>query len=249
MNLDEYGQMFELEDHYWWFVARRQLALRLLKAHPASEGATLDVGCGTGAMLSELLRLGPATGIDVSPEALSRCRLRGLTSVVEADAEQLPFKTSSFAKVVTLDTLEHVRDDHAACAEIFRVLQPGAVVVINVPAFRWLWGPHDVALHHHRRYTKRELITLLKRSGFEVERASYSVFFLFPVVVMVRLLDRLRTSQARVRLPQVGPALNKLLIALMRWEGSLLLKVPLPVGSSVVAVARKPIGSANTDQP
>lgn len=240
MNLDEYGQMYEREDHYWWFIARRQLALQLMTAHPAPEGITLDVGCGTGAMLSELTRRGPALGVDVSPEALKLCSRRGLTNAMEGDAQALPLADGSVARVVTLDTLEHVPDDREAAAEIFRVLKPGGVLIINVPAFRWLWGPHDVALHHHRRYTRRELVARLQEAGLTVERSSYSVFFLFPIVVLVRLVDRFRRSEARVRLPEVGPALNKLLVSLMRLEGLLLARVPLPVGSSVVAVARKP---------
>lgn len=108
-----------------------------------------------------------------------------------------------------------------------------------MPAFRWLWGPHDIALHHHRRYTKGEVLALLESAGFHVDLLSYSVFFLFPLVVGVRLLDRLLQRDARVRLPEVGTAMNRVLIWLMRIEGALLQKIPLPVGSSVVAVARK----------
>ena len=240
MNLDEYGQMYEREDHYWWFIARRQLALQLMAAHPAPEGITLDVGCGTGAMLAELTRRGPAMGVDVSPEALKLCGRRGLTNALEGDAQALPLADDSVARVVTLDTLEHVPDDLAAAAEIFRVLKPGGVLIINVPAFRWLWGPHDVALHHHRRYKRCELVARLHEAGFSVERSSYSVFFLFGFVMLVRFVDRFRKSEAKVRLPEVGPTLNKLLISLMRFEGWLLARCPLPVGSSVVAVARKP---------
>ena len=234
MNLDEYSQMYEREDHYWWFVARRELALKLLRR---CHGKILDVGCGTGALMSAL----PAEsfGVDFSPEALRHCAKRGLRRVTLADAENLPLLSESVSGVVTLDTLEHVADDRAAISEIHRVLAPGGHLVLNVPAFRWLWGPHDIALHHHRRYTKGEVLSLLESAGFHVDLLSYSVFFLFPLVVGVRLLDRLLQRDARVRLPEVGTAMNRVLIWLMRIEGALLQKIPLPVGSSVVAVARK----------
>lgn len=226
--------MFDREDHYWWFVARRELALKLLGR---GKGKSLDVGCGTGALLAAL---GPeALGIDFSPEALRFCLRRGLKKVALGDAQRLPLVDQCVSRVVTLDTLEHVSDDRAAISEIYRALKPEGLLVLNVPAFKWLWGPHDVALHHHRRYTRTEVRLLLQDAGFKVELLSYSVFFLFPVVVGVRLLDRIFRREAKVRLPEVGSFLNHLLICLMRLEGKLLQWVPLPVGSSVVAVARK----------
>lgn len=226
--------MYDSEDHYWWFVARRELALTLLSR---AEGPVLDVGCGTGALLSTMSE--DAVGVDSSPEALKFCLRRGLHKVALGDAQALPFLANEFDRVVTLDTLEHVPDDRAAISEIFRTLTPGGLLVLNVPAYRWLWGPHDVALHHHRRYTRAQMENLLKNAGFQVELLSYSVFFLFPVVVGVRFLDRVMRRNAKVRLPQVGRMLNALLIRLMRIEGWLLCRVTLPVGSSVVAVARK----------
>lgn len=226
--------MYDREDHYWWFVARRELALELLSR---GQGKTLDVGCGTGALIAALPT--DAVGVDFSPEALRHCHKRGLMRVVLGNAEHLPLKGECVQRVVTLDTLEHVEDDRAALAEIYRALEPGGLLVLNVPAFRWLWGPHDVALHHHRRYTRKQVKTLLQETRFEVELLSYSVFFLFPLVVGVRFLDRLFKRDAKVRLPEVGSVLNQLLIKLMRLEGAILQRCPLPVGSSVVAVARK----------
>jgi SAM-dependent methyltransferase len=237
VNPPEYARMFETEGRYWWFVSRRRLARRLL-AESGPAGTVLDLGCGTGALLDEMS--GQAIGLDFSPLALQFCRERGLAGLVQGDAQKLPFRDASLAAVVSLDTLEHVPDDRAALAEIARCLAPGGALVLNVPAYRWLWGPHDVALMHCRRYTKGEIVGRVREAGLDVEQASYSVFLLFPVVVALRGIDKLRQGEAEVRLPRVPTWLNSLLVALMDAEAAVLRAIGLPWGSSVVLVARKP---------
>lgn len=239
MQTEEYARMRSLEDHYWWFVSRRRLALRLAERFAPEAERTLDVGCGSGAVLAELSERGSAVGLDLSPLALKFSAERGLHHLVRGDAERLPFRSEVFDRVVSLDTVEHVLGDQRALCEIARVLRPRGVVVLNVPAFRWLWGPHDVALMHQRRYTRAGVRELLTRAGFRIELLSFSVFFLFPIVVLVRILERRRRGPARVSLPAVPRWLNSLLVGLMALEARLLSRVPLPWGSSIVAVARK----------
>ena len=247
MQSDEYGKMRAAEDTYWWFVARRRLALALVKQAVPGAKRMLDVGCGTGAVLTELGALGETVGVDFSPLALEFANERGLKPLVLGDAQKLPFREGSFDVVVSLDTVEHVPDDVAAVSGVFNALKPGGVFVMNVPAFAWLWGPHDVALMHCRRYTRGQVRRLLEAAGFEVERLSYSVFFLFPVVVFMRLVERFRRGPARVRLPGVPQGLNTALIKLMDFEAGMMSTISLPWGSSVVAVARKP-GARDTIQ-
>ncbi|MCH8978845.1 MAG: class I SAM-dependent methyltransferase, partial [Armatimonadetes bacterium] len=155
MQTEEYGKMRQAEDHYWWFVSRRRLALALIKRFANSNERILDVGSGTGAVLTELQELGWASGLDFSPLAVKFCQDRELPNLMVGNAEAIPMRSATIDTVVSLDTLEHFADDEAAVSEIARVLRPGGVLVLNVPAFKWLWGPHDVALMHHRRYTKR----------------------------------------------------------------------------------------------
>lgn len=233
--------MRELEDHYWWFVSRRELALNLLDQNlHTAKPALLDVGCGTGAVLSELEKRGPSVGIDLSHEALRLSKERGLNHLVYANAEQLPFIDNQFDAVLSLDTIEHVPNDKAAAAEIFRVLKPGGIFVMNVPAFNWLWGPHDVALMHQRRYTTGKVRDLLEIQGFHIQKLSYSVFFLFPAVMIRRFSEKLQKSEPKVKLPQFQPSTNQRLIRLMQFEGNVFQATNLPWGSSVVCVAQKP---------
>lgn len=242
MNPDEYGRMFDLEDRYWWFVGRRRLALRLLDRERPSGTTrpTLDLGCGTGVVLQELPSDMHPVGIDMSPIALQFCRRRGLSRLIRGDATALPNPDEAFDAIISLDVFEHVEADRRALSEAFRALAPGGLLVLSVPAFQSLWGPHDVALMHYRRYTRKELRALLTEAGFTVVRLSYSVFFLFPVVVIVRFFEKRKKGPAKASLVAVPAWLNSALIALQSFEAWLIGRLPLPWGSSLIAVARKP---------
>ncbi len=236
--------MHALEDHYWWFVARRNLALRMLDRHSElkSNSKILDLGCGTGVVLGELTKRAAAVGFDFSPEALRFCTERELHTLVLGDGHQLPFVENSFDAIVSLDVFEHLEFDEKAFAQAFQSLKKGGVLVASVPAFQFLWGPHDVALMHFRRYKKAELRRKLEMAGFKVEKISYSVFFLFPLVYLIRLLEKGRKGPAHASLPSVTEFLNRTLIWMQRVEASLMQIISLPWGSSVVVVAKKPKG-------
>lgn len=237
--------MFELEDRYWWFVARRRLALSLLRdVSPQPRPTVLDLGCGTGVVLGELELWAEPVGVDFSPLALGFCKRRGLRRLIAARGERLPFRSASFDAVVALDILEHIPDDQAAFREAFRVLKPGGALVLSVPAFRVLWGPHDVALMHQRRYRLGQVEGLLRSAGFEVRRISYSIFLLFPLVLLIRLAEKFKGGEPKASLPKVPGWLNSLLVGLQAIETGWIRRRRLPWGSSVVAVAVKPGSNA-----
>jgi ubiquinone/menaquinone biosynthesis C-methylase UbiE len=200
----------------------------------------LDVGCGTGVVLTELAKRGDATGFDFSDKALEYCRNRGHNDLVLGNAEELPFESETFDAVVGLDIFEHVEHDERAFAEVRRVLKPGGILILSVPAFQSLWGPHDVALMHFRRYRRREMADKLKRAGLEPLKVSYSVFLLFPLVACIRFFEKRKRGPAEASLPPLPVWLNSALIALQTFESKLLNIANLPWGSSVIAVARKP---------
>ncbi len=247
--------MHRLEDGYWWYGARRALIVRLLKQHgaPGGNGKILDIGCGTGAMLDDLAPFGDVTGADFAPEALAFCRKRGAAmspargyQLARADVRRLPFASNTFRVVTAMDIVEHIDDDKAALREIARVLTPGGSVFITVPAFRSLWSEHDEALHHFRRYTAPHLRDVCQRSGLRVEKLSYTVTALFPIIWAYRQVSNLVPKRAgrekKANLVAVPPAVNATLRTLSDWESALVERVNLPFGVTVACVARKSEG-------
>jgi SAM-dependent methyltransferase len=242
------SEMRELEDHYWWFVARRRLAVGLLDDARLDSPTVLDGGCGAGALLAELAARGKAYGADVSLSAIRTTRERGLGRLVQCDMQQAAFRAEAFDAVMLCDVLEHVAEDRQAIGEAARMLKPGGVLVVTLPALDVLWSAHDEALGHRRRYGARRTREMLEAAGLRVERLSCGLFFLFPIALIARFVQRLTTGLRRrppetgiVRVPRV---VNRVLVGLMDLENRLIRKVSLPIGVSLVAVARKAPGGA-----
>jgi hypothetical protein len=133
--------------------------------------------------------------------------------------------------------LEHV-DDEAALEEIVRVVRPGGAVIVSVPAMPWLWSYRDVDAGHQRRYVRRGLLKLLRKSRLEVHRLNYFQCLLFPLV-MTRVVSR-KGRAARDREDAPAPLVNSVLSVISRLEVRLSRVVSWPFGSSLVAVCRKP---------
>jgi Methylase involved in ubiquinone/menaquinone biosynthesis len=254
MSPEEYARMYALEDHHWWFAARRTLLMNALgrwlpgvPGDPARPRRLLDVGCGTGATLTHLARFGDVVGVDVEPRALAFCRERGVRGELAlATAEALPFPDGAFDAAVALDVLEHLRDDAAAVREIARVLKPGGLLFASVPAYPSLWSRHDVALMHRRRYTRATLYPLVTGAGFTLEYATHTVAALLPPIWLLRRAQRLLPHHGPPR-ADVFPApalLNALLRAVLEGEGRLALRVRFPFGLSLFVVARRAVPEA-----
>ena len=183
----EYDEMYRLESSYWWYVARRSLAVDLLRDELSRRDSAriLDVGCGTGANAKAFARVAQTMGIDMSVDALHFCQARGINSVALSPVETLPFAGQTFDVVTALDVLEHTDDDLSALREIHRVCAKQGLLLATVPAYGFLWSEHDEALKHRRRYTAHELRNKLTITGFEVVRTSYFITSLFfPILAL-----------------------------------------------------------------
>ena len=244
MDSAYYHQMYTLEDGHWWFIARREFARTLLKQAlgPLEQPRILDLGCGTGGILDSLRGIGPTTGVDVEPMALDFCRERGHADVIEASGTELPFMDGCFDAVVALDVFEHIDDDCKAMQEAFRVLKPGGVAVITVPAYQGLWSRHDVALHNHRRSTRGLLSQRLTDAGFAVQHRTYTVTSLLPITWFIRrVLGPFRNAGAPVSdIRPTAPWLNQLLLGILRLENSIASCCSVPFGVTAATVVRKP---------
>lgn len=241
MNAAEYGRMYAHEDHYWWFVSRRELVLDLARRFVRRPDPLLvDVGCGTGATAAALRGLGRVIGVDFSPLALENCARRGLRDLVAAKAESIPLAGGSADAIVATDILEHLDDDRAALAEFRRILRPGGHAIVTVPAYQFLWSEHDEALMHHRRYVAGQLRDRAEAEGFRPAHLGYALSLLFPLAL--GRLRKPRRDPARPPEALIRPVpgwLNAGLIGLQRVETVLSRRATLPWGLSVVAVLEK----------
>jgi SAM-dependent methyltransferase len=241
----EYRRMYEAEEAQWWYAGQREIASALLGPALGAEAPRprrlLDAGCGTGFNLLALGRLGRATGIDLAPEAIAFCRERGVRAV-RASLLALPFPDAAFDAVTSFDVVYHawVTDDRAAVAEMARVVRPGGLLLVRVPALQVLWGAHDTEVQSRHRYTRAELRALLEGCSLRVERATYCNSFLFPLLLVRRALDRLlgrEGSDVSFLPPPLEWAFARALIA----EAALVRAgISFPIGASVVALARRP---------
>lgn len=242
MNEHEYERMRAVEDANWWFAGKRLLVEGLLRRSLGSQpaGPILDVGCGTGATLATLAAFGDPVGTDLAPAALRLTAQRGAGRLCAADAERLAFASGSFAAVTALDVIEHLDHPITALREMARICRPGGVVVITVPAYPLLWSDHDVALQHRRRYTPRLLRSQVDAAGLRVERITHAYAAFFVPALIVRRLRRLRPRRKppQADLGMVGGSLNGLLLGYMNLEAAALSAVNLPIGTSLLCLAR-----------
>lgn len=240
MQRAEIDKMHQLEESHWWFQGKKYLVTSALEELSVPAGAYLDIGCGTGMFLREIGKEREACGVDISWQALSYCREDGLSNLFQGSCETLPFAAESFSLVTLLDIIEHVDDDIAVLKESCRVCRPGGVLVVTVPAFMFLWGRHDQANHHKRRYTRAQLGALGVSAGFRVERLTYTNFAIFLPAFLRRTLLRHFAPAGGSDLAPTPRALNELLKGIYRLEASFLKRADFPVGVSLLMILRKP---------
>ncbi|MBA3849831.1 MAG: class I SAM-dependent methyltransferase, partial [Opitutus sp.] len=178
----------------WYFRALNRRIVHFL-ARPGAGSATprriLDAGCGTGGLIRDLRRAFPAAqvvGLDFSERACELARQRTGAEVVRGSITELPFADASFDAVVSADVVCQVEDGARTLGEFARVVRPDGVVLVNVPALRWLWSYHDDTCHTKHRYTRRELCALCAAAGLRVEFASYANLLPLPLIAARRKL-------------------------------------------------------------
>ena len=252
MQQHTYAIMRRVEESHWWFVGRRAIIRSFLQRivrdlDAAAAGRTmqdaaleiLDVGCGTGANLEMLSEFGKTAGVDVSAEALSFCQARGLENVKLGAAEALPYDDNSFDLVTGLDVVEHLDDDLAGLKEMRRVLRPDGRALLFVPAFMFLWGVQDDISNHRRRYTLKQLKDVVRKAGFEVERATYVNISFFTPIFLGRLLMRATGLRPESENNITIGFLNGLMGKLLSAERGPLRYLNFPFGVSIICVARR----------
>ncbi len=240
MDRKELLNISHLEDKNFWHVSRRDLLARMLDG---KGGDAFEVGAGCGKNLEFLRSKGfEVSGIDKDPQAVEFSRQKGL-DVAEHDIEDFRF-SKKYDLMLMMDVLEHIEDDAACVNKLATGIKKGGCLYLTVPAFRFMYGPHDMLCHHHRRYELDEVKRLVSGAGLSIERLSYwnGTYFL-PVAAFKFLRRVLFGGDLTKTNPDLGIApepFNSAIIHSLRPENLAISRgAVVPFGSSVVCLARK----------
>jgi SAM-dependent methyltransferase len=241
---DNVDELARLELSHFWFGARNQLISWALRKYFPGIKSFLEIGCGTGCVLTHLRTDFPDLTLSGSEALLqslawSQRRLPDVT-LFQMDARQIPF-VQEFDVIGAFDVIEHVQEDEIVLQQMHQAVKPGGGIIITVPQHRFLWSPEDDYGQHKRRYERKELIDKIRRTGFSIVRVTSFVTFLLPLVCLSRLLSR-KDRYDPSRELRIGAFTNAVLATVLSLERAVLKAgMSFPTGSSLLAVARRPV--------
>ena len=241
--------MVAVEPRHFWFVMRNLILMDVVQKYFPAPGKVLEMGCGTGFVLSGLRAAFPQarlSGSDIFIEGLTFTARRVPSALLfQMDARHIPF-WEEFDLIGAFDVLEHIEEDEAALVQMYQACKPDGGIVLTVPQHRWLWSRVDDFAHHKRRYTRVELVEKASRAGFQVEYATSFVSLLLPLMLASRGLKKTGADmdeQMEAVGLKIGKLTNAMLGAIMQIERGLIgLGLSFPFGGSLLLVARKPGG-------
>ena len=240
-----FGELAQLEATNFWFRSRNRLLIWALRRYFSGARSLLEIGCGTGFVLSGIAEALPTLSLcasEIQTDALNYAAKRIPTAeLIQIDARRIPF-TEEFDVIGAFDVIEHIEDDVTVLKEMHRATAAGGGILLTVPQHPFLWSEYDVRACHVRRYRAKELREKVSAAGFEVLHLTSFVSILLPLLLLSRLAARHRRLDydplAELRLHSWRNIVLEWALGAERW----LLKagLSLPVGGSLLLVARKP---------
>ncbi len=237
-----FAELASLEAQNFWFRARNQLILWALKTYFPNAQNFLEVGCGTGFVLSAIETHCPhlktfgseifSSGLSIASQRLTR------TQLLQMDARQIPF-ANEFDVIGAFDVLEHIEQDAIVLSQMRQAMRPSGGLILTVPQHPWLWSPADEFAHHVRRYRSEELRVKVEQAGFQVLRMTSFVSALLPLMLLSRLRQRQSHAQYNIMAElRIKGWVNTLLEKLLTWERGLIrLGLSFPLGGSLLIIA------------
>ena len=231
------------ESRHWWFLVRNQIILWVLSSKVSRLRNFLEVGCGTGFVISGIVKEFPLLNLEATEyfhdglvyarQRAPQCRFRQLdaTSMAEENA---------YDCIGSFDVIEHIEVDECVLSNFYRALRPGGFLLLTVPQHPWLWSAADDYAHHIRRYTYSELRRKVLSAGFRIEYCTSFVCLLLPLMALKRLSSRNQNYNPDDEF-KISPLLNVSLYLVMQLELTLLrFGLRFPAGGSLLLLARKP---------
>lgn len=229
--------------HFWYHGFRRLISPALADtANGRTDLRIIDCGCGVGQNMRLLEPHGQVVGFELDSMAAVAGREFG-RPIARADITHIPFPDNAFDLAVSFDVLQVVEPDVAAVREMARIVRPGGCVLLTLAAFDMLAGDHAEVWNERRRYTPSTARALAESAGLRVERVSFMFATLFPLMIAVRTAQRVlrpfreRPTHSDMEVPWAP--LNTALMRLLDGEAALSRYVRMPIGTSLIVVARK----------
>jgi SAM-dependent methyltransferase len=238
-----FPELAKLEADNFWFIARNQLILHALRTYKPAARSFFEVGCGTGFVLSGIAKVLPniaLSGSEIFMDGLSHAAARIPSAhFMQMDARHVPFQ-EEFDAIGAFDVLEHIEEDETVLAQLYNALKPEGVLFLTVPQHPWLWSTVDDYACHVRRYTRSEIETKVRESGFEILRSTSFVSILLPVMMLSRELQKRKTEIVPADELKINAFLNNIFLGLLRFElAGIRIGLNYPAGGSRLVVARK----------
>lgn len=241
---DFFSKLFQLEENNYWFRSRNRLLIWALRSYFPKACLLLELGCGTGFVLSGLQKAFPSLrlyGSELFPEGLDFAgqRLSQIT-LFQMDARIIPFE-DEFDVIGAFDVLEHVEEDEAVLSQMYRAVRPGGGILLTVPQHRLLWSVVDEQAYHKRRYSRRELVSKVEQAGFHLIRTTSFVFPLLPLMIVSRMKQQILQHNFKpLAEMDINKKLNRLLEKILNFERIAIERgISFPVGGSLLLVARR----------
>ena len=236
----EYGQRYrKLHEVHWWWRAREQIVLGLVRdlAPPGGYGHILDIGCGDGLLFDRLASHGLVEGVE--PDRRLVLQPEHTSGLIHLRPFDPTFDSGKrYGLVLMLDVLEHMDEPVAAVRNVARIMAPGGIFLVTVPAFLGLWTSHDVLNDHRTRYTRRRLESVLEAPGLQIQFSRYMFRWLTLAKLAVRAKEALFGGEPKT--PVIPPEpVKRALLTLTNLEELMLGRLPLGFGSSNLAVERR----------
>ena len=241
-----FSELAGLERGNFWFDARNRELTRIAQRYLPATGSYMEIGCGTGYVLSALAKAFPQwslTATEVHPEgiAFARTRVGSNVDFLQMDARDMPFK-DTFDVIGAFDVIEHIEEDELVLNQVRKALKPGGYAFVSVPQHMFLWSRYDDLGHHVRRYGRGEMQNKMRRAGFTIVDSRSFNSLLLPLMTLTRLRMRrpgMTTDDVLDEL-RIGRMTNSALIGVLRLEYLLTqIGVRWPVGGSRIAIGRK----------
>ncbi|WP_396202793.1 class I SAM-dependent methyltransferase [Gemmatimonas sp.] len=239
MQHDAFELLAAAERDHWWFRGRREfIAAAIERAGLPASAQILDAGCGSGGNLPLLSQYGGVHGFEFDAHAADRAASLRVGTVNRGSLpDHIPFGAKRFDLIGLFDVLEHLEHPVESLAALRERLADGGAILISVPAYPWLWGPHDELHQHFRRYTAGSLEAHLTAAGLRVEYLSYFNSLLLPLAVAQRLRERFFGYAVADLTP--SNAMNDVLLRIWRMERLWIPRWRAPFGLSLLAIARR----------